>query len=166
MNVRVSAARMRPHRLKGVRAWNPEGPLCGGFPFAAWLDREELIALGRHVVWSRVGAGEFLWRQGDDDDRLALVVKGRVKLLRASATGRTVVLGLFAPGALVADLSFAGDRPRETSAFAAEDLRVVLLSRKRFDRLAAESPGLAGRILAEVLESTADQLRCAYRRLG
>lgn len=137
------------------------------FPFAGWLDREDLVHLGRYVAWRRVRAGELLWREGDRDDRLAVVVRGRLRLLRESALpGRPLVLGLFGPGALVADLSFAGGCARETSARAAEDLEVVFLSREDFDRLAAAHPALAARLLSEVLRAVADQMRCARRRLA
>ncbi len=152
--------------LMDTLQWADPGSPDGEFPFAGLLDPEELALLGRHVSWHRLAKGDFLWRQGDDDDRLGLVVDGRIELVKEMVPGRPLVIGLFGPGALVGDLSFAAGCERETSAKVREDLTVVLLSREGFETIACQHPALASRIQDELLRQMADQLRHAYARLA
>jgi CRP-like cAMP-binding protein len=158
----ASVAASAPFPLRVVPSGESEP-----FPFAGWLDRDDLVALGRHVVWHSARNGETLWREGEADDRLALVVRGRVKLVKETAfPGRPAVLGLFGPGALVADLSFAAGLPREASGVAVGEVEAVFLSRTQFEFLASERPDLARSILTEVLRSVADHLRHLQGRLA
>lgn len=136
------------------------------FPFAGLLEPEELAIISRHVYWHRVEKGGFLWTQGDMDGRVALVVHGRVKLAKEmTIPGRPLVLGLFGPGDIVGDLSFATGSPSATSAQALEPLTVVLMERESYDLIARENPALANRILDDLLRNMANQLQHAYERL-
>ena len=142
-------------------------PSEDAFPFAGLLEKEELSYLGHLMERHCAKAGECLWREGDTDDRLGLIVRGRVKLLKeADNPKHPLVLGLFGPGALVIDLAFVEGLPRETSAYAVEDLEIFYLSRPQFARVLAERPMLGHRIFGETLVSFAEQLRHAYRRLA
>lgn len=137
------------------------------FPFAGLLDREDLVYLGRLVEWQSTGAGECLWRAGDRDDRLAMVVQGRVKLLKETETeGRPLLVGLFGPGSLVMDFAVEEGLPRETSAYSVEPSEIVFLPRPQFEKVLSERPELGHRIFNEALISLGEQLRHAYRRLA
>jgi CRP/FNR family transcriptional regulator len=137
------------------------------FPFAALLEKEEIAYLGQLVEWHSAKAGDCLWREGDLSDRLGLVLRGKVKLLKESAfQGHPIVLGLFGAGSLIVDLSFAQGDPAEASAYAVDDVQLVFLSREQFDGILMDRPRLANSILNEVLCSIADQLRHTYRRLN
>lgn len=153
-------------RLHADRAADP-GTGDGEFPFAGLLDREELAFLGRYVIWREFTEGERLWNEGDRDDHLALIVRGRVKLVKETAMpGHALVLGLFGPGTLAGDVSFATGSPRRTSAEAIQDGTAVLLSREGYEQLLVERPLLANQVLGEVLRRVADQLEHANRRLA
>jgi CRP/FNR family transcriptional regulator, cyclic AMP receptor protein len=141
--------------------------ICTEVPFTTWIGPEDLAVLHRFVSRRHVGKGEVLWREGGINDHLVLLLSGRVKLLKETAVqGRPIVLGLFGPGALLSDASFATGQCRFTSAAAVEDSQILSLSREDFESLAAEHPVLANRILSEALMSIADQLQHAYRRLA
>lgn len=137
------------------------------FPFAGLLEKEDLAYLGHLMERQFAKEGECLWREGDPDDRLGLVIRGRVKLVKEAETPKhPLVLGLFGPGALVVDFAFVEGLSRETTAYAVEDLEIVYLSRPQFETILTERPALGHRIFSETLISVAEQLRHAYRRLA
>lgn len=136
------------------------------FPFAGFLDQEELEILRGYVSWEQVSKGDHLWQQGETDGRVALIINGRAKIIKEmNIPGRPLVLGLFGPGSLVGDLSFSAECSSATSAQAFEDMTLVMLRRDSFDSLALEHPTLANHILDELLRRMAEQLRHAYERL-
>lgn len=143
------------------------GPAEENFPFAGLLEKEELRYLGSLMERHCAKRGECLWRQGDMDERLGLIVRGRVKILKETSTpNNPLIVGVFGPGALLIDLGFVEGSPRETSAYAVEDVQICYLSRSQLARVLAERPLLGHRILGEVLTSFGEQLRHAYRRLA
>ncbi len=137
------------------------------FPFAALMEKEDLIYLGSLVERYSAKAGACLWREGDLNNRLGLVIRGQLRLTKeASFPGHSIVLGLFGAGALVVDLSFAQGRSAETSAYAVDELQMVFLARKQFEKILAERPQLGNILLTGILYSITDQLRHMYRRLN
>ncbi|MFA5517448.1 MAG: hypothetical protein WDA20_14315 [Desulfuromonadales bacterium] len=40
------------------------------------------------MSWQRLSIGDFLWRQGAADDRLGLIVHGRLQLMVETVPGR------------------------------------------------------------------------------
>lgn len=134
---------------------------------SASLGKEDLHYLQPMLEWRSAVSGECLWREGDRDDRVGLVLSGRVKLLKETENpGHPLVVGLFGPGSLIMDFAFPDEGPLETSAYAAEDLDVVFLSRADFGKILQERPQLGQRMFHKALTSVTEQLRHAYRRLA
>jgi CRP/FNR family transcriptional regulator, cyclic AMP receptor protein len=110
--------------------------------------------------------GESLWREGDLDGRWGLVLRGRVKLLKETENpDHRLVLGLFGPGSLILDCSFEPGQTKETSAYAVDDVEILILSKQHFEQVLIEHPNLGHRLHSLLLDAVAEQLRHAYRRL-
>ena len=73
--------------------------------------------------------GQYLWYQGDDDARLAVVAEGLLKVVISSEQGDEVVLRTLGPGESLGELALLDGAPRSASAVAAESTTVLLLSR-------------------------------------
>ena len=76
------------------------------------LDDEAASALRASMVEVRLSRGEVLFREGDDGDRIYVVVSGKVKLGRTAPDGRENLLAQFAQrlrrsNDTLADLVFA-----------------------------------------------------------
>jgi len=88
------------------------GPAEKNFPFAGLLEKKELRYLGSLMERHCAKRGECLWRQGDMDERLGLIVRGRVKILKETSTpNNPLIVGVFGPGALLIDLGFVEGPP-------------------------------------------------------
>jgi len=137
------------------------------FSFGGGLGKEDrrflVHCMERHIV----NAGECLWREGEANDRVGLLVRGRVKLVKeVEGTKHPLILGLLGAGAGVIDPAFLEGRARQTSAHVVEEVAIFYLSRRHFQRMLEERPTLGERILGAAAVSFAGQLRHAYRRLS
>lgn len=92
-----------------------------------------------------VQAGEFVFRSGDPASELFIIQDGRVDLVLDDQTVETLDAGsVFGEGALVTAAT------RETAARAATDVRLIRLTRRALDRVAAEAPQVAVSMLGQL----------------
>ena len=94
--------------------------------------------LHTHLVTERYRAGEDIYCEGDDADRIVFTISGRIEILATDPTGRARRVAVLGPGNYCGDLRLmVGDRRAET-ARALDDCVVRTLSRE------AISAGMAG----------------------
>ncbi len=97
-------------------------------PLFEALDEDETKALRAGVTDVALARGERLFDEGDDGDRLFVVLEGKIKLTRASADGRENLISLVGPGEMFGELSLFDPRPRTMSASAVTDVRLAALA--------------------------------------
>jgi CRP/FNR family transcriptional regulator, cyclic AMP receptor protein len=97
-------------------------------PLFEALEEEETRALRAGVTDVALVRGERLFDEGDDGDRLYVVLDGKIKLTRASADGRENLISLVGPGEMFGELSLFDPRPRTMSASAVTDVRLAALA--------------------------------------
>jgi CRP-like cAMP-binding protein len=86
-----------------------------------------------------IGRGNVVFNEGDEGDRVYVVIKGKVKLGRKSPDGRENLLALLGPGQMFGELSLFDPGPRSATCTAVTD--TLLLSLRHKDLL----PWLTGR---------------------
>lgn len=89
-------------------------------------DLEDLAASTSTKLYTR---GDCLFREGDDADRFITVVRGRVKIYRALASGREMILAILGPGDPVGVVAVFQEIAYPASAEALEDTVCVQLPR-------------------------------------
>ena len=149
---RTGHARVRHHaavmteRVAVVRAIEllRESELFGS------LDEAAAARLARHVGWRRYRAGEIIFHEGDPGDRLHVLVRGRVRIVLASADGREGTLAVLGPGDAFGELVLLDGAPRSASAVALEATETVTLDRAAFEALLDEDPAIRRAVLAAV----------------
>ena len=122
---------------------------------------ERLLPLADHVVELtphaagregppepvEIGAGDVLFRQGSAGDRVYVVERGVIELVRALSDGREEILAVAGPGEYFGELSPMFQLPRAATARARTDAALTSYSLRDFrDQLpqhprSAESPG-------------------------
>lgn len=86
---------------------------------------------------------EVLLHEGDNDERVVILMEGRVKLVTRTPSGRSVLLGLRGPGELLGELSALDGRPRSAEAVAIEDGAAAVTTSAALRHLLSERPGAA-----------------------
>ena len=81
--------------------------------------------------------GETIFREGDFGDRLFVIIKGEVEIVRHGTT----VISL-KPGEILGEMALVSDDPRSASAIAKTDVSAVAISRSAFQELVTHLPGV------------------------
>jgi len=97
-------------------------------PLFEALDEDEAKALRSRMTDVALGRGERLFAEGDDGDRLYVVLDGKIKLTRAAPDGRENLLSVIGPGEMFGELSLFDPRPRTASASAITDAHLAALA--------------------------------------
>src|SRR5689334_25076856 len=105
----------------------------------------------------KLSRGEHLFLEGQDGDRLYVVMDGKLKLTRAAADGRENLLSVVGPGEMFGELSLFDPRPRTSSASAVTDATLAALAHDALRGWLLERPDVS----MHMLQALARRLRRA-----
>ncbi len=117
----------------------------------------DLDALTAELEWQGLPGGWVLFREGERDDSLFIVVAGRLGVVTADADGREAIISHISPGETVGEMALLSGAPRSATVVALRDSELVRLKRESFEKLADQHPGLMRfitRLLVQRLERT------------
>ena len=123
-------------------------------PLFEGLDEESARALRRQMPDVKLSRGEHLFLEGQEGDRLYIVLDGKLKLTRAAADGRENLLSVLGPGEMFGELSLFDPRPRTASVSAVTDATLAGLAHDALRAWLREHP-----------DSSIHMLRALARRL-
>ncbi|MBV9207467.1 MAG: Crp/Fnr family transcriptional regulator [Actinobacteria bacterium] len=95
----------------------------------------------------KLSRGEHLFLEGQDGDRLYVVLDGKIKLTRAAADGRENLLSVLGPGEMFGELSLFDPRPRTSAASAVTDATVAALAHDALRPWLLERPDVSMHML-------------------
>ena len=121
-----------------------------GAPLFAALTETEIESLAARTVVRSNLAGESLFSEGDPCAGLYLTVSGRVRIYKASTSGREQVLAVEGPGASIAELPVFDGGSYPASAAGLEPTDLLFISRKDFRNVCLEHPEVALKVLQVV----------------
>jgi CRP/FNR family transcriptional regulator len=108
----------------------------------AGLTAEGRNALLNQSVEKEFATGAVLWSAGDPSEGIALVLTGKVRIVRGSH-GRQTVIHSGGPGATLGEVPFFTGAPYPATAVAAEPTRCLLLTRAAVTRAINTDPAIA-----------------------
>ena len=97
-------------------------------PLFSALDDAEASSLRESMVLVKVSKGNTLFKEGDDGNRLYVVLEGKLKLGITSNDGRENLLSILGPGEMFGELSLFDPGPRTATATAVTDARLLSLA--------------------------------------
>ncbi|MBN2427807.1 MAG: cyclic nucleotide-binding domain-containing protein [Deltaproteobacteria bacterium] len=131
------------------------------------LCEPELDVIPKYLTWGTVPSGSFLWREGDSDNTLALIVSGQVSLMKETGfKDRRIVVGVYNPITLVGEISFIDGHQRALTAKATQDTEMFLLSRKNFEKLVGDYPHLGKKVIRGLLYLFSTRQRTLLERMS
>jgi NTE family protein len=125
----------------GTSSYAPElrGKLKA-LPILAALDDRSLNALIAKLQWLGVPGGGHLFRKGDLDTSMYIVISGRLGVYLHNEDGEEVLARQMAAGETVGELGLLSGEPRSATVVALRDTELVRLSKDTFDLLIEEHP--------------------------
>jgi uncharacterized membrane protein len=125
--------------------------LLASVPLFESLTEDDLATLTNRFEEEAVGAGEPVFRQGDDGSSLYIIEDGEVEISYGSGHAKVVLATLF-PGQYFGELSLFDGAPRSATATAMKPSRLIRLDRDDLVEFIHRNPAAALRIIAEMGE--------------
>jgi CRP/FNR family transcriptional regulator, cyclic AMP receptor protein len=119
-------------------------------PLFARLEDDAASALSSAMGTVRLKKGDVLFHEGDSEDRLYIVVSGKIKLGRSGSAGRENLLAVLGPGQMFGELSAFDPGPRSTTATAVTACEVRTLEHDELMGWLADRPEVAQGLLEQM----------------
>ncbi len=104
--------------------------------------------------------GEIIFKEGDVGDAMYVIRAGQVVVFKGNPTS-PIVLGYRGVGEIVGEMALLEDRPRSATVVATEEVGLLKISRKDFQKWLGRNPSLRGNLLKALSARlrAADQIR-------
>jgi len=127
----------------------------------AHLEKADLGKLVADATIRLFRKKDFIFHEGDPATRLYIVQYGRVKLFKASASGREFVSHIAGPGNTLNIAALFGEKPFFLSARCIEDTSTLCIGREEFLSFLDEYASVARKIIAAL----AEMVNLAYEKI-
>jgi NTE family protein/lysophospholipid hydrolase len=114
--------------------------LSKAFAVFGRLDDAALAQIERESEWIDLKRGSVLVRQGEQSDRVFVLLAGRLQAVHEGPDGSTRAVGDIAAGETVGEMAFFTGEPRSATVRAARDSLLVALTRPTVEQLIASRP--------------------------
>ena len=104
------------------------------------------------MVLVKVSKGNTLFKEGDDGNRLYVVLEGKLKLGITSNDGRENLLSILGPGEMFGELSLFDPGPRTATATAVTDARLLSLAHDKVIGWVSEHPKVSLQLLGRLAQ--------------
>lgn len=121
-----------------------------------WHDIE---ALSRHMQAYEASAGTTLFHEGETGDYLCLVIEGKVEIYKEDRNAQEKIVAVITAGKTLGEMAIVDGEPRSATAVMAEPTILAILTRTSFQRIAAEKPALATKIMLKIARLLSQRLR-------
>ena len=119
-------------------------------PLFAGLEDEAATALSSAMGKLHLNKGDVLFHEGDTEDRLYIVVSGKIKLGRTGSAGRENLLAVLGPGQMFGELSVFDPGPRSTTATAVTACELRTLEHDELLPWLTDRPEVAQGLLSQL----------------
>jgi CRP/FNR family transcriptional regulator, cyclic AMP receptor protein len=121
-------------------------------PLFSALDDASSATLRAVMTPVKVSKGHTLFREGEEGDRLFVLISGKMKLGTASGDGRENLLSILGPGDMFGELSIFDPGPRTSTATAVTDSKLLALSHDHVIGWIKQHPEVAIQLLGRLAQ--------------
>ncbi|MBM4185070.1 MAG: cyclic nucleotide-binding domain-containing protein [Gemmatimonadetes bacterium] len=125
------------------------------------LDDEEIEGVGEVCQTVEFKVGDYIFREGDEGDRLFIIEKGEVRISRHVAGAGEEAITVLRRGACFGEMSVLDSSQRSMDAIAHSRCTLITISREDFRGLLESNPELANKILWSTVLLLCERLRGA-----
>jgi len=125
------------------------------------LVEETKEVLSPFLTVKRFRSGHLLWREGDADGMLTIIISGKVKIYRLLPNGKAVTLYIFSDGDIFGFMPFFDGSPYPAFAQVLEETEVQVISRSSLINVIHQNPEIALiliKLLSQRLRGSFDQI--------
>ena len=127
---------------------------------------EDLDVLARHMNYTEIMRGEYLFTEGEKGDFMCFVVQGLLEVLKKSMQGDYRTLARLGKGSTIGEMSIVDKSPRSASVIARQPTVVIILTKKGFDILTNSYPALGVTLLKKIMRLLSLNMRRTSSKLA
>jgi len=130
-------------------------------PLFSSLNDIELEAIQKLSYVKKYPRDQIILLEDEEGDSLFIIIKGKVKVVTYSETGKEVIFSILSDNDFFGDMSLLDGKPRSASIVTMTGTTIQMIRRPDFNRLLVDHP----RIALGLLEVLAGRLRKADERI-
>ena len=132
-----------------------------------FLTKEETAEICPYLEFRSWRKGEVLMNDGEQGEFMGFVLDGKLAVKKETKfPGRFTLMAILDRGAMVGEISAVDRGLRTATVVAMEDASLLVLSCDALERLVAEKPVLAFKLLKRIIHVLSLRQRRAYDRLS
>jgi len=139
--------------------------LLEGNDLVADFTGPELRTLAAYLLARAAEPDEILFREGEPGDSLYLLAEGEIKMFKEGEAQDACVVATESRLRSVGEMALLDGEPRSATCVATRASRLLVLKREAFERLCAERPGLALKLVQRLARLVSRRLRMTSGRL-
>jgi CRP-like cAMP-binding protein len=129
------------------------------------FEQSDLELLAKHLKAYRVSQGVTIFREGDNNSYLCVLIEGRVCVYKEDNNGDNKLLSIIPPGRIFGEVSVIDNFPYSASIIAESEAIFLIMSRESFRQCIEEKPILGVRLLALIARLLCARLRSTSGKL-
>ncbi len=129
------------------------------------FQQQDLNYLAQHMKAYAVDAGTTIFREGDHNSYLCVLIEGRVCVYKEDREHDNKLLTVILPGRIFGEISVIDNFPYSASIIAESDATFLLMSRESFRQCVDDKPVLGVRLLSLIARLLCARLRAASGQL-
>jgi CRP-like cAMP-binding protein len=130
--------------------------------FGEELEAEDCAVLGHATEIRELNEGEVLFQEGAADDRLYIVIVGKLGVSKNTGGGDKTMLHMLQEGDLAGELAFIDNTSHSATVTALTRCRALMLERGKFESLLQDHP----RVVYDVMRSIVRRVHSTLRRMN
>ncbi len=127
---------------------------------------EEIDILARHMNYTEVTRGEYLFTEGERGDYMCFVVRGLLEVLKKTMRGDYRTIARLGKGSTIGEMSIIDKSPRSASVIARQPSVVLILTKKGFEILTERYPAVGVILLKKIMRLLSLNMRRTSSKLA
>lgn len=119
-------------------------------PLFASLDPSELDVIYRLSTNLKYPKKKVIFLENEDGDKLYVILKGSVKIIKASESGEEIILAILREGEFFGDMSLLDNKPRSATVITNEDCQLMIINRSSFEKMVITYPKISLKLMKEL----------------
>ena len=132
------------------------------------LSSEDALTVVSYMIPRRIAVGTTFIREGDTSDTgyMVLLLEGEVTVENIMVSRhRPMTVSVLGPGSLIGEMGLVDGQARLASCTASTDVRCAILSREALEKMGADDPKTAAKLMFAVSLRIAERLRDTAEKL-
>jgi CRP/FNR family cyclic AMP-dependent transcriptional regulator len=133
--------------------------LLGHTQFFDDFTHDDILKLAPYLQLYRAGPGDMIIREGDRDDYMLFLLKGRINIVKTDEDGQRRPMTSVGPGATLGEMSMIDGESRFATCIAMDVTTFAVFGRDGMVRIIMEHPALGAKILIRLVTLLSQRLR-------